>query len=83
MKPGLQQTHGPARFDRSAATISKYRLSWIVSMAVALGAGSALAKPDAALNIEAVSNRADLVSGGDVLLRVTLPRKHHSMRSSH
>ncbi len=81
MKPSLLQTHGMARFDRPARTISKYRLSLIVSMAVALGTGSALARPDDALNIEAVSNRADLVSGGDVLLRVNLPRKHQGMLS--
>jgi len=36
---------------------------------------SAAADSDDALKIEAVSNRADLVSGGDVLLRVTLPRR--------
>src|SRR5687767_5119857 len=38
-----------------------------------LAMGSAFAHAD--LQIEAVSNRADLVSGGDVLLRVTLPAK--------
>lgn len=36
-------------------------------------AGPALAKP-ADLTVEAVSTRADLVSGGDVLVRVTLPK---------
>jgi len=46
-----------------------------VSMTVAFGMGSALADSEDSLRIEAVSNRADLVSGGDVLLRVTLPRK--------
>jgi len=81
MKPSLLQTHGLARVDRPARTINKYRLSLIVSMAVALGTGSALARSDDALNIEAVSNRADLVSGGDVLLRVNLPRKHQGMLS--
>jgi hypothetical protein len=39
---------------------------------IALGAHSALAKSDATL-AEAVSNRADLVAGGDVLVRVTVP----------
>lgn len=45
-------------------------------VAVAIGlavAGVAQAKP-ADLTVEAVSNRADLVSGGDVLVRVTLPK---------
>jgi hypothetical protein len=36
--------------------------------------GAAAAHSNDELKIEAVSNRADLVSGGDVLLRVTLPR---------
>ena len=40
---------------------------------IALGAQGALAKSDATLAVEAVSNRADLVAGGDVLVRVTLP----------
>src|SRR5882762_11368816 len=47
----------------------------VVCAAVALGMGSAVANSEDALKIEAVSNRADLVSGGDVLLRVTLPRR--------
>src|SRR2546427_5222642 len=42
---------------------------------------SAAADSDDALKIEAVSNRADLVSGGDVLLRVTLPRKQQGTLS--
>jgi len=42
-------------------------------LAMAFGTGSALAKSDATLAVEAVSNRADLVSGGDVLVRVTVP----------
>jgi len=37
-------------------------------------ARQAAADSDARLAIESVSNRADLVSGGDVLVRVTLPR---------
>lgn len=44
-----------------------------VLASIALGAQSALAKSDATLAVEAVSNRADLVAGGDVLVRVTLP----------
>ncbi|HEX9582914.1 MAG TPA: hypothetical protein VGB36_00225 [Gammaproteobacteria bacterium] len=40
-----------------------------MSMAVAFAMGSALADSDDSLRIEAVSNRADLVSGGDVLQR--------------
>jgi len=51
-------------------------------VAVTLGLGSAVANSDdTLLRIEAVSNRADLVSGGDVLLRVTLPRKQQGMLS--
>jgi len=47
----------------------------VVLVAVTLGLGSAVANSDdTSLRIEAVSNRADLVTGGDVLLRVTLPR---------
>jgi hypothetical protein len=46
-----------------------------LAAAAALGSGNALAHTDDSLRIEAVSNRADLVSGGDVLLRVTLPGK--------
>src|SRR5882762_11555608 len=54
----------------------------VVLVAVTLGLGSAVANSDdALLRIEAVSNRADLVSGGDVLLRVTLPRKQQGMLS--
>ncbi|NUZ04781.1 DUF6351 family protein [Piscinibacter koreensis] len=44
----------------------------IAAVALMCGAGAALAKP-ADLTVEAVSTRADLVSGGDVLVRVTLP----------
>jgi hypothetical protein len=47
----------------------------VVLVALTLGLGSAAANSDDTLRIEAVSNRADLVSGGDLLLRVTLPRK--------
>jgi hypothetical protein len=46
-------------------------------LAAALAAaisGAAARSNDGDLKIEAVSNRADLVSGGDVLLRVTLPQ---------
>jgi hypothetical protein len=38
-----------------------------------VGANDARGKSDATLAIKAVSNRADLVSNGDVLVRVTLP----------
>ena len=47
------------------------RAVMLAAMVLAL-AGGAAAKP-ADLTIEAVSNRADLVSGGDVLVRATLP----------
>src|SRR5215470_5796965 len=42
----------------------------IAAVAISGGIGSVSADP---LAVEAVSNRADLVSGGDVLVRVTLP----------
>ena len=48
-------------------------LSAAACLAGVLAMGNALAKSDATLAVEAVSNRADLVSGGDVLVRVTLP----------
>lgn len=41
--------------------------------ALMVGANDARGKSDATLAIQAVSNRADLVSNGDVLVRVTLP----------
>ena len=44
-----------------------------VALLCAAGFGAAAAMAPAPLSIEAVSNRADLVSGGDVLVRVTLP----------
>jgi hypothetical protein len=44
----------------------------LIAAATLIVTGPVLAKP-AALSVEAVSNRADLVSGGDVLLRVSLP----------
>ncbi len=47
------------------------RAMMLAALAMAL-AGSAAAKP-AELTVEAVSGRADLVSGGDVLVRATLP----------
>jgi len=52
-----------------------------VSMVFVFGTGTALAHSDDSPGIEAVSNRADLVSGGDVLLRVTLPRKSSGVLS--
>ena len=52
------------------------------AIGLAFGTGTALAESDSdGLKIEAVSNRADLVSGGDVLLRVTLPRKSQGVLS--
>jgi hypothetical protein len=42
-------------------------------LSIVLASLGALADTDAELAIEAVSNRADLVSGGDVLVRLTLP----------
>jgi hypothetical protein len=39
------------------------------------------AKSDSDLAIEALSNRADLVSGGDVLVRITLPRGHSATKA--
>jgi hypothetical protein len=46
-----------------------------LAIALALATSGVAADSREELKIEAVSNRADLVSGGDVLLRVTLPRK--------
>src|SRR2546422_6687449 len=65
-----------ASYSRRATVVNA-----VVSVAVAFGMGSAAADSDDALKIEAVSNRADLVSGGDVLLRVTLPRKQQGTLS--
>ncbi len=51
------------------------RIQAVLSSVIALTMGAAVAAgSNDDLKIEAVSNRADLVSGGDVLLRVTLPR---------
>ena len=44
----------------------------LTTAAMAL-AGFTMTAKTTAVEIEAVSNRADLISGGDVLLRVTLP----------
>ena len=57
------------------------RSSVSISIGIALIAASLVARADDELKIEAVSNRADLVSGGDVLLRVTLPRKSQGVLS--
>src|SRR6267142_1765517 len=46
-----------------------------LAIALALATSGVAADSKEEPKIEAVSNRADLVSGGDVLLRVTLPRK--------
>src|SRR5215471_5837172 len=55
------------RLRRAVALSAVALITW------ALGISNTLAKSDATLAVEAVSNRADLVSGGDVLVRVTLP----------
>jgi hypothetical protein len=65
-----------APYLRRAAVVNA-----MVPVVVALGIGSAVADSDDTLRIEAVSNRADLVSGGDVLLRVTLPHRQQGMLS--
>jgi len=58
------------------------RIQAMLAAALALAAGGAAAHSnDDDLKIEAVSNRADLVSGGDVLLRVTLPRRTQGVLS--
>ena len=53
---------------REAAVVGALALA-----ALMVGASDAQGKSDATLAITAVSNRADLVSNGDVLVRVTLP----------
>ena len=45
----------------------------LAAIVLAVGLGNAVAASGQPLAIEAVSNRADLVSGGDILVRVTLP----------
>src|SRR6267142_1040953 len=52
-----------------------------LAIALALATSGVAADSKEEPKIEAVSNRADLVSGGDVLLRVTLPRKQQGMLS--
>src|SRR5262245_30915457 len=44
-----------------------------LAVAGALGACATLSPGPTGMTIETVGNRADLVSGGDVLVRVTLP----------
>src|SRR6185436_5477711 len=46
-----------------------------LAIALAVAASGVAADSKEQPQIEAVSNRADLISGGDVLLRVTLPPK--------
>jgi hypothetical protein len=46
-----------------------------VATVLAFGFNVARAHNNDSLDIEAVSNRADLVSGGDVLVRITVPRR--------
>jgi hypothetical protein len=48
-------------------------LAALALAAFTVGANDARGKSDATLAVEAASNRADLVSNGDVLVRVTLP----------
>jgi hypothetical protein len=48
-------------------------LGTLAAIVLAVGLGNSITASGQALGIEAVSNRADLVSGGDVLVRVTLP----------
>ncbi len=57
-----------------SVTAVSLRMKAVLSAVIALAMGAAAAHSNDELKIEAVSNRADLVSGGDVLLRVTLPR---------
>src|SRR3954447_22050875 len=52
----------------------------LVASAIALMAASPADARMAAPQIKVLSNRADLVSGGDALVRVTLPRKVNASR---
>jgi len=45
----------------------------LAAIVIAMGLGNVAAQPNPVLGLEAVSNRADLVSSGNVLVRVTLP----------
>ena len=45
----------------------------LAAIVIATGVGNAAAQPTSTLGFEAVSNRADLISSGDILVRVTLP----------
>jgi hypothetical protein len=70
----------PARSTRVADFLASHSLHALFAGAIVLvasisGAWGAAAESDARLDVEAVSNRADLVSGGDVLLRVKLPQR--------
>src|SRR5690242_4149604 len=56
-------------------------LAALVMSIAFLGAGQASAAPGL-LRIEAVSNRADLISGGDALLRVIAPANAGEVRVS-
>src|SRR5215207_1730603 len=49
-------------------------------LAIAPGPGSAEPDRPGRVRIEVLSNRADLVSGGDVLVRITAPRRAGSLR---
>ena len=45
----------------------------LAAIVIATGLGNAIAQPGPGLGLEAVSNRADLISSGNILVRVTLP----------
>ena len=49
-------------------------------LAVTPGPGSAVPEQRGTVRIEVLSNRADLVSGGDVLVRITAPRRAGKLR---
>src|SRR5688500_635631 len=63
------------RHERTMRTRLLLIVTTLVTLGVALPGFAAQAAPESAGNLEivALSNRADLVSGGDVLLEVRLP----------
>jgi hypothetical protein len=77
----MKATYGPSPFfrwtHRFQGRLSSYALLSLASATVLIASVATpregWATSDATPNVEAVSNRADLVAGGDVLLRVTLP----------
>lgn len=58
---------------RATRAAGRRALLTTLALAALLPATPAVADPPAALELRALSNRADLVSGGDVLLEVVLP----------